>query len=241
MSGWSFRPPWWAWLSTLLLCALMINLALWQYHRGQAKEVLMQRYVEADAAQPRDFDPAEAPRAMEMLKRQASGTYLADRQLLLDNQSSQRRPGYHVWTPLQLADGSLLLVSRGWVPANPDRRQLPVVDVPAGPQDVVGFWRPLPAPGLRMAADNCAGRDYPRIVQYPTVADLGCLYPGQRVAAGLLLLSPQAAGGYERNWNLGVEAPPEKHYGYALQWAAFTATLLFLFIKLNLKRRHGHD
>lgn len=233
----SFRPPWWAWLATLALSALMINLGLWQYHRGQAKEALMRAYEEAAAAAATPLGADEAPHAEAMLRRSLSGEYLPQRQLLLDNQGLKRRPGYHAWTPLRQADGSLVMVSRGWVPADPDRSKLPLLEAPPGVVQVEGFWRPLPQAGLRVADDNCAERPFPRLVQYPTAADLACLYPGQRVAPGLLLLAPEVPGGYEREWNIGVEVPPQKHYGYSLQWFAFTATLLVLFIKLNLKRR----
>ncbi|MDM4768857.1 SURF1 family protein [Solimonas sp. SE-A11] len=235
--NYTFRPPWWAWLATAALSALMINLGLWQYHRGQAKEGLMRAYAEASAAAATPFDPAEPPHAEAMLRRSLSGDYLGARQLLLDNQGSKRRAGYHAWAALRLADGSLVMVDRGWVPGNPDRSQLPALEIPSGTVKIEGFWRPLPRPGLRVASDNCDERPFPRVVQYPTQEDLACLYPGERVAPGLLLLAPEAPGGYEREWNIGVEVPPQKHYGYALQWFAFTATLLVLFIRLNLKRR----
>lgn len=233
----SFRPPWWAWLATLALCALMIRLGLWQYDRGQAKEALAQAYLEAAAAPATVLDPAELPRTEAMLKRSLQGEYLGARQLLLDNQGLKRRPGYHAWTPLRLGSGALVMVDRGWLPADPDRSRLPALEAPQGAVAIEGFWRPLPQPGLRTATDNCKQQPFPRVVQYPTAADLACLYPGEKLAPGLLLLSPAAAGGYEREWNISAEAPPQKHYGYALQWFAFTATLLVLFIKLNLKRR----
>ncbi|HSW15201.1 MAG TPA: SURF1 family protein [Solimonas sp.] len=238
MSRYSFRPPLWSWPLVAALSALMISLGLWQYHRGQDKEGLQQRYQAAAAGSAQPLQAGEAPQAGQMHKRSVSGSYLAQQQLLLDNQSLKHRPGYHAWTPLRREDGSLVMVDRGWLPADADRSRLPSLPAPEGPVTVEGYWRPLPEPGLRVDDRACAASGFPRLVQYPRQEELRCLYPGERVAPGLLLLSPEAAGGFERSWDIGVEVPPAKHYGYALQWFAFTATLLVLFIKLNLKRRH---
>jgi len=238
MNRYRFRPPLWSWLAVAMLSALMIQLGLWQYHRGQAKAQLQQRYLAAGAEAAVPLAAGEPAQPGEMRKRSIRGSYLGERQLLLDNQSLGRRPGYHAWTPMRLDDGSLVMVDRGWLPADPDRRRLPALPLPPGPLEVEGYWRPLPEPGLRVAAEACRAAAFPRVVQYPRPEDLACLYPGERIAPGLLLLSPQAPGGFERNWDIAAEMPPAKHYGYALQWFAFTATLWVLFIKLNLKPRH---
>ena len=44
------------------------------------------------------------------------GEFDAARQFLLDNISHEGAPGYEVLTLLRLADGSHLLVNRGWLP-----------------------------------------------------------------------------------------------------------------------------
>ena len=54
----------------------------------------------------------------------------------------------------------------------------------------------------------------------------------------MLLLAPEASDGYLRDWSQDDRRfPPQRHYGYAAQWFAFAATLLAIFLKLNLKRR----
>ncbi len=45
-----------------------------------------------------------------------TGTFDTARQFLLDNISHGGAPGYEVLTVLALADGSPVLVDRGWVP-----------------------------------------------------------------------------------------------------------------------------
>jgi len=142
---------------------------------------------------------------------------------------------------LRLADGALLMVNRGWLPQSGVRSELPALPTPAGLVSISGYWRALPRPAMRLGKGECvqpaaAARPWPRIVDYPTIEDLHCLY-GEQVLAGELLLAADAPGGFARDWRaLPAEMPPARHYGYAAQWFAFAATLLGIFIKLNLKR-----
>lgn len=231
-----FRPPWWAVLVTVPLTALLVSLGVWQLQRGLAKREIEQAYGQAaEQSRPIRVDAfSTAPEERQVVSATVQGRYAADRQLLLDNQPRERVPGYRVWTPMRVGEG-WVVVDRGWVPANPDRARLPSVEVDGQARKVRGFWRGLPQPALRLDADPCAAQAFPRVVSYPTVAELRCVLGGE-VAPGLLLLDPEEPQGFVREWSLPNPVPPSRHYGYALQWFAFAATLLFLFFKLNLKR-----
>lgn len=235
MPRYRFAPPLWASLSVTLAMGVMITAGYWQHGRGQQKEALIARMLAAELAPPEQT--LRLPAADPQLPRKVlvRGRFDAARQLLQDNQTLDRRPGYHVWTPLQTGGGQWLLVDRGWVPQNPDRSILPDLPVPAGTLELAGVWRALPRPGLRLAGAGCAAGAWPRVVQYPDAADLACTL-GEPVAEGLLLMDPQAEGGFARRWQVTPEMPPEKHYGYALQWFAMALVLGILFFKLNLKR-----
>lgn len=237
MARWRFHPPLWAMLGIVPACAALVALGSWQLHRGAAKQALLARYTAAAAQAPAPLD-LRRPAALAVVRAAVDGTYDSARQLLLDNQSHQQRPGYQVWTPLRLASGELVLVNRGWIALPPSRGQLPVLTAPAGMQHLTGYWRALPEPGLWLAAPPCRpAQGFPVIVNYPRVAEVSCLL-GETVAAGELLLDSQADGGFVREWNFDNGFPPERHYGYAFQWFALAATLFALFIKLNLKRAH---
>lgn len=232
-----FRPPLWSIAGTALVGALFVSLGTWQLSRGQSKQLLQDAFATSGAsATLRLSADAPTPEPLVTTRAVATGRFDAQRQLLLDSQTRAQVPGYRVWTPMQLASGGWLIVDRGWVAADPDRRVLPIIDVDANAREVSGHWRPLPQPGLKLATNPCRGSGFPRVLSYPTREDLACVL-GVSVAAGVLLLDASAPDGYVREWTLPHPVPPARHYAYAAQWYAFAATLLFLFIKLNLRRK----
>lgn len=231
-----FRPPLWSIPPTLLFGALFVTLGLWQVSRAQQKQELQAAFQSAGGSPRLELSlDTPAPELLATHEAHARGRYDPTRQLLLDNQTRERVPGYRVWTPLKLQGEGWAIVDRGWVAADPDRSRLPDLAVADSPRQVRGYWRPFPEPGLRLASDPCAAKGFPRVLSYPTRAQLECVL-GAPVANGLLLLDPSEPDGFVREWTLPNPVPPARHYAYAAQWFAFAATLLFLFVKFSLKR-----
>ncbi|SEP91396.1 Cytochrome oxidase assembly protein ShyY1 [Solimonas aquatica] len=234
-----FRPPWWATLLVLLLSALMIRLGVWQLQRGQAKQALRATYAQALAAAPQSLPPNAQASRQRIERVRVRGRFDAGAQLLLDNQGHEGRPGYHVWTPLHRAQ-DIVMVDRGWI-AREQRDAALAAAVPEGELELSAYWRSLPVPGMRLATDNCAqSKAASRLVQYPTITDLRCLY-GPTLADGLLLMDAAAPAGFVRDWQTTPELDPAKHWGYAFQWFAFTLTLWFLYLRLNWRRADSHS
>lgn len=236
MAGRRFSPPLWAALLMVPALGLLLSLGTWQLHRGQAKAAMLAHYAHAGEQPAVAFN--KQPAASTPLRVQLSGRYEGGRQLLLDNQSNHSRPGYEVWTPMRLADGTLVLVNRGWIPQSGTRLEPPSPAAPQGEQQISGYWRTLSEPGMRLGEPACAkASKYPQIVNYPKAAELRCIL-GEPVLDGEILLDAKADGGFVREWNFDNGFPPSRHYGYAAQWYALALTLLAFFIKLNLKRSH---
>lgn len=230
------RPPLWAGLLVTAAVLACGALAVWQWQRGGDKQALLDRMTAAAGDSLLTLTRGDKADAMPVRAR-ARGRYDGAQQLLLDGQSHQRTPGYHVWTPLTLDDGGTVLVNRGWVPADADRRVLPDISVPSSKLTVHGLWRELPQPGLRLeGVRNCVDeRIFPAVVSYPVHSELHCLLD-RAVASGVLLLDTDQPFGFERDWpSAYVGLPPTRHYGYAAQWAALGLTLLVLFIRTYRK------
>ena len=132
-------------LAGLLVIVLTVMLGNWQVRRALYKTDLQavldaaaQRPAEAVAASAalrepadkegagRDVGPAQAVERGQRVV--LNGEWLASATVFLDNRTHAGRAGYHVLTPLRLADGSgVVLVNRGWVAADADRTVLPEV------------------------------------------------------------------------------------------------------------------
>ena len=116
-------PKWIAFhLLVLALVVTMINLAFWQLRRLDERQQFNAR-VRANANQPiqriEDVLVAEAePAGIEWRRVRVTGSYLPDHQLLVINRSQNGVTGRNVVDPLQLADGSLLVMNRGFVAAS---------------------------------------------------------------------------------------------------------------------------
>ena len=164
------------------------------------------------------------------------GQWQRTQQFLLDNMSHEGRPGYEVLTALKLADGSALLVDRGWLPFGGYRDRLPDISL-SGAESVVvtGRLGALPTAGLASGRQPPASdAQWPRVTSFPTHAELERSY-GAPLLQPVLLLDPDSADGYLREWRPPGIAP-EKHYSYAVQWWMFAALAWILFVSLNLKR-----
>lgn len=234
-----WRPPLWAWAGYLPLIALLATLGVWQAQRGLSKQAL----AAAEAATPDavPWQPQLPARLAPTVLAEVQGRYLPGHWLLLDNQTFNRRPGYHLWSLFESESGARLVVNRGWVPLHRERDQLPDFPAPEGRQTLLGYWRPLPQAGWPTPPPaDCRPAALPLIVQYPDIRTLRCL-TGEALADGVLLLLADPEDGLgEREWSLTAGVPATRHFGYAAQWFTFALVLTYFFVTLNFRTR-SHD
>lgn len=166
------------------------------------------------------FDDAQKWKPVEV-----TGTYLTELQTLVRNRPYNGSPGFEVLVPLQLADGTVFIVDRGWVA--PGERQDSPDSVPDAPGGLVTVTARLKA-----GEPTLAGRSAPA----GQIATVNLPDMAQRVgdptftgAYGLLVSEnpapstrPLAAAKPARD-----EGP---HLSYAFQWLVFA---LFGFIGLG--------
>src|ERR1017187_1745493 len=118
----------WPGLFTMLGLAGLTSLGLWQLARLDWKEKLIAE-VEARVAAPPVAAPEEqewatlAPDDYEYRHVQLKGIYDFGRQALVFRTLEHARgrfsgPGYLVMTPLRLADDAIVIVNRGFIPAD---------------------------------------------------------------------------------------------------------------------------
>lgn len=235
IGDWVFR---FQWMPTLLLALpipLFVALGLWQVDRAGQKRELGQTLEERTALpvyriQGRIAD-AEALRYRTI---EAEGSYLPDAQFLVEGRREAGKTGFHVITPLRLADsGALLLVNRGWIPADAAGEPTPA-PVPLGPVNPRGVAEVPAAPALVLHGGADAALGWGERWPYLTL-DLFAATVDAPVQPVMMLLDPAAAHGFVRHWALPV---PNvwMHQGYAAQWFAFAVIALMLYGRLSLER-----
>jgi len=220
---------------TLAVAAGTARLGIWQLDRAAQKNALQadidRRMAEpplaaAELARDADTAPAQLHRRITL-----RGRWLADRTVFLDNRPMDGQVGFFVLTPLALADGSAVIVQRGWEPRDfMDRTRVQTPTTPAGEVSVIGRVSGDPArlyefdPTARgTIRQNLALADYAQETGLP-------LRP-----VSVLQTSSDVDDGLRRDWPRPA-ADVQKHYGYAFQWFAMSALALALYVWFRILR-----
>jgi surfeit locus 1 family protein len=224
-------------LASVLAAAGTARLGWWQLDRAAQKVALQQARDDRGRLAPLTGDALarDPDRSAEQWHRRAvvEGVWLPDRTVYLDNRPMAGRTGFFVVTPLQLDDGRAVLVQRGWLPRDAtDRTRIAPHRTDGGRVRVEGHIAPSPsrlyelgeaASGpIRQNLDVAIYASEARLALLPLVIVQDAV--GTTQADGLVRLWPQPA------------SDVHKHYGYAFQWFAISALVLFLYVWFQLIR-----
>lgn len=224
------RPVWI--IGHLVALAAVIGfvlLGVWQLHRHQDRQAFDARIaarIDAPAA-PLDVLLADASvDDVEYRTATVEGTYVTDDEVILQARTLAGRSGHEVLTPLLLADGSAVIIDRGWVPIDVEGPPVEGAAPPDGPVAVTGYVRrPQVRSGLGPVdpaegqLDRISRVDVARLASQveapllPLWIQLAAQSPPQATPLPLVIDPPQPGGG-----------PP--HLSYAVQWFAFAAVVL---------------
>jgi cytochrome oxidase assembly protein ShyY1 len=213
------------WLVRHMLILLAVSACLaagfWQLNRHGESRARNAAITTQSALPPLELNAA--PDANAALRRvTASGAYDARREIVLLDRALSGRPGEHRLTPLRLADGSAILVDRGWAPseiAAGDYREAPEGNVrvsgillpPERPRPLTPKTAPTGTTTARIDTAGLAPRFPYRLA--PVYLLLASQEPAQR--AGLPVVIPQPK-----------PQPGPPHLSYAVQWFSFAAIAL---------------
>lgn len=230
--GRTFRPGWKLTLFVILLLPVLVGLGFWQLNRAAEKRDILASQAALSMAEPIDFAALGLGRARSFQRLRLTGEYVPDRYYLLDNQHFNGRLGYGVVAAFRdRPTGQLVLVSRGWVPADPDRSKLPEVPQVTGDVVLEGNLYIPPAEPFLLAPQDWSG-PWPKVIQAIDTG-LASATLGEPVFPYTVRLAPGAPGVLERHWQT-VNVMPAKHTAYAVQWFAMAAALVVLYLLTGL-------
>lgn len=209
------KPKWIAGhLLVITLVVTFVSLGLWQLRRHESRVQRNNEIVAGMAAEPRPLD--QLPSSDRAYRRTiVQGRYRPDVDVLLTPRN-EHGPGHHALTPLELDDGRILIVDRGWLPFRLDTPPISQIQAPAETVVLEGVLLPK-AQADPQAVRNEAGR----VLRVRAVDPLALGGP-QTIPDVFLLLQKQTPP----QDGLPAVAPPPApetgpHQSYAVQWFIF--------------------
>lgn len=224
----------------LALAAAMVGLGFWQlsrYHERSTTNARIDAALRADPVPVSQVLPVGAapPGDAACTRVRATGRFDTAHQVLARDRTSDSGVGYEVLTPLVLADGSAVIVDRGWLPAGTGGAgAVPAVPAPPGGQQTVVGRVHLPESRPDQPLTVNGQLEVRRIAPLRLAGVLP--YP---VAGGYLLLDEPR--------DLAFTAIPSDHQnaalnaGYVVQWWAFALLTLIGFGWAAYREAHGSD
>jgi surfeit locus 1 family protein len=163
----------------------------------------------------------------------AEGRFLADKTVLIENRKHLGENGYHVITPLQLADSArVVLVNRGWIPAKRLLDAAPLA-TPSGTIRLRGEIRMPQPPALALDFTDPDNEEIP-LWPYLTIEHFA-RWSGLQILPITILQSPADTSGFIRAWPQ-PRFSDAMHIGYAVQWFAFALITLLIWLQLSLQK-----
>lgn len=229
-----FTPSWKMLLLTLVFCSLFVYLGFWQIHRADEKANMISAQKKRQDLAPTLWVPQQKlPAQYERI--QLAGVYLPQ-VFLLDNQHHQHQFGYDVLSPLQLADGSVVLIDRGWIHGDITRRIFPMIQIP---QDLIQLQGTtyFPSKNQWVLGPVFEEKENEIVILERFEEQLVSQLLQKAVYPFIIRLDKQDTHGFVREWET-VSMPPQRHLAYALQWFAMALVILIIFLALNLKKKN---
>jgi surfeit locus 1 family protein len=224
-------------LFAIAVVGMCVRLGLWQLDRLEGRREFNARYSVGLAAAPRPLEQLlEDGAALAYRRATVTGRYDAEHEVILYGRPLDGRAGNHVLTPLVLADGSAIIVDRGWVPFEMDEPPVAAADPPGGTVVAEGV---LFADQPGGAGEVTPGEDRVTTVRSVDLGAIGRDVPYLLQPWFLQLRSQSPAADA-----LPVPAPPPDltegpHLNYALQWFAFAAIAAVGYVILMRREVKG--
>lgn len=222
-------------LAALLVILGCGRLAVWQLDRADHKRELTEQWRDAPALSFGEVANEEVARYTRV---EGRGRFDAERQVFLDNQIRLNHSGVHVFTPfIPEAGERLYLVNRGWQPWDRQSERWPRFATPTQPLRLTGRLSAPPRVGLQLGqAAPLDVDDWPNLMTYFDLERLRDAF-GTDLAAQVVLLSPDHPAHLTGDeWQL-INMGPERHTGYAFQWASIGLAVFIIWLFLTIRSR----
>ncbi|UCE30459.1 MAG: SURF1 family protein [Burkholderiales bacterium] len=242
-------------LAAAAMIALAVSLGQWQLRRADEKRAIEAEREWAERAAPFVLGAGAGPArgggprldavdaaALVGRRVRATGSLVTAASVFVDNRTHAGRAGFHVLTPLALADGGgHVLVLRGWIGADPrERTRLPQLASPSAPVTIEGLAQSDLEQSLQLDRLFRSGPDDEppapgqRVWQNASIARYAA-WSGLELLPIVIRQSSPLDDGLVRDWpRAGGDV--DKHLGYAFQWFALAALTAGMWLYFSWRR-----
>jgi len=220
------RIHWIPTLAAIVVIAVGLALGNWQLNRAAEKYGLQATLEARISLPPLELDSLSADeiasQSLQYRRAKASGHYLAEGQIYIDNRSLGEEIGYYVLTPLAIGK-LVIMVNRGFIKKDPMNHHAPDVSVPTSTVNIQGELSPGKTRFLELSGETVQGKVWQNFKP-----DAYAKAMGYQVAPWVLNLNSPSEGlkVVKDHPNLGIDT----HRGYAFQWFALAATTAAIYI-----------
>ena len=233
-------------LAVLCAFAVLVGLGAWQLERKAWKDDLVQTMTVRLSLPPVEIPARERWRHLDAAEDEfrsvtARLAFMYDREGLVYTAGSSLRngrptgPGYWVFTPALLADGTVVVVNRGFVPEGRQDQKNYAGSQAAGIVEITGIMR-WPEERIVFTPNDDPKknlwfvRDHIAIAAAKNLGEVAPFYVAQ--------VTPAHAGGMPRTGPLSASLP-NNHLQYAVTWFGLAAVLIAVFAVWARSRRRG--
>lgn len=216
------------WIFIAGVVSVLVGLGAWQLERLAWKQQLMAQYEEGQLQPPLPLSDIPSEQLKEMAYRHVTfkGEFLHDKEVHLGGRRWNGKTGYHILTPLRMADGRIFLVNRGWIPFELKELDSRPDSQPTGTVSLSGTLR-IPKPAQLFTPENHPEKNFWFTVDFPAIEKFTALSL-QPVVVELTETTPDIN-------RFPITSDGERvfrndHLGYAITWFSLAIAALVIFL-----------
>lgn len=217
---------------TFFFVSFFIYLGNWQLYRAKEKAMMIEQASKLTQQSPIAWH-SNMSLPLQYQQIQLKGHYILPT-IFLDNQHYLHQFGYHVITPLLINNNNIILIDRGWIKGDLNRRQLPAIVTPAELMDVTGQVY-FPTNKEWVLGQEIEKKSDDALLIERINIQLLSQFLHKSIYPFIIRLNKDNQAGYMREWAI-VSMPPARHKGYAFQWFAIAFAIFVIYIGLNFKK-----
>lgn len=255
IKNYTFTPKLIPIILAIILVPILVSLGFWQLERANEKRVIDKGVNEAIAKPALELNNTDLAILDDEIYRAATitGQFDDKQQYLLDNRTNKGKPGYHVISPFifeqnleNISSKYAVLINRGWISYQGTRDKISNIELDKETKKITGSIKKIPKSIVLKHKNGTAPSNLIFKSEGKQLKGVSLIQSIQmdrfeenldyELLPIIIELDKTVDDGFVREWQ-PYFGSIDKHNAYAVQWFAMAVILLFLLLKLNIRKR----